>query len=374
MAANAPHLFAPLAIGSVRLPNRIVVSPMCQYSAQDGCANAWHQMHLGSLAISGAGLLMVEATAVAPAGRITPGCLGIYDDASKRAQQQLVESIRAVSNIPLALQIGHAGRKASSAVPWQGGQLLPAANGGWRTIAPSALAQLPDETPPQAMSQAEITGLIDDFVAAALAAREVGFDMLELHFAHGYLVHQFLSPLANTRTDEYGGSVENRIRLAVAIFTAVKEAVGSDLSIGVRLSATDWVEQGWDIEQSKLLCQALDQLGCAFFDVSSGGVSPAQQIPLAPGYQVDFAQQIKRVVNAPVMAVGLITEPDQAQDIVTSGRADLIAMARAFLFDPRWPWRAAAALGATVVPPPQYSRCLPRGSAPVFGDPRIGQR
>jgi 2,4-dienoyl-CoA reductase-like NADH-dependent reductase (Old Yellow Enzyme family) len=374
MRADAPRLFSPVAIGSVELPNRIVVSPMCQYSASDGCANAWHQMHLGSLAISGAGLLFVEATAVTPSGRITPGCLGIYDDASRLAQHELVRSIRAVSNIPLAMQIGHAGRKASSAVPWQGGQLLDAADGGWQTVAPSALAQHPDEVPPQAMSAADIVALIDDFVSAARAAHEAGYDLLELHFAHGYLIHQFLSPLANNRTDEFGGSLENRMRLAQQIFLAVHEEVGGDLPVGVRLSATDWVAQGWDIDQSLQLCQALDQSGCAFFDVSSGGLSPAQQIPLAPGYQVAFARQIRQAVSAPVMAVGLITEPEQAEAIVANGEADMVAMARAFLFDPRWPWRAAAALGATVVPPSQYSRCLPAGAAPVFGNSRVGQR
>lgn len=367
-------LFQPLALGPLELANRIVVSPMCQYSAIDGAANAWHQAHLGSLVVSGAGLVFVEATAVSAVGRITPGCLGLYNDANCRAMSQLVDGLRVVSDAPLALQIGHAGRKASSAVPWQGGQLLSEAEGGWPTLAPSAIAQHDFETLPRAMSAAQLAELVDDFVSAAEQARRAGFDVLELHCAHGYLLHQFLSPLANTREDHYGGSLENRMRLALEVFAAVHDQVGRDMPIGVRLSATDWVDGGWDIEQSVQLCKALESAGCSFFDVSSGGVSPAQQISLAAGYQVPFAQQIRQAVSVPVIAVGLITEPVHAEEIVASGQADMVALARGFLFDPRWPWRAAAALGGSVSPPQQYIRCLPHNCAPVFGDTRTGQR
>lgn len=373
-AAGNSGLFSPLKIGSVTLQNRIVISPMCQYSAQHGCANGWHQAHLGSLAMSGAGLLFVEATAVSADGRITPGCLGNYSQSSREALADTVRRVREVSAMPLALQIGHAGRKASSAVPWQGGQLLAASAGGWQTVAPSAIAQHRGETPPQAMSQGQIDALKDAFAASARHALEAGFELLELHFAHGYLIHQFLSPVANARDDQYGGSDANRMRLALEVFARVFAEVGEQMPIGVRLSATDWVAGGWDIEDSVALCIALEKLGCSFFDVSSGGVSSKQQIPLSAGYQVHLAKAVRAAVDQPVIAVGLITDPVHANEIIRTGDADLVALARGFLHDPRWPWRAAEALGATVQAPAQYLRCLPHGAAPVFGETNIGQR
>ena len=369
-----PALFTALKMGPLQLPNRIMVSPMCQYSAVDGCATAWHEVHLGTLAISGAGLLCLEATAVSPAGRITYGCLGLYDDASEAALQKLVRALRAVAPIPLAIQLAHAGRKASSQVPWEGGQLIPLAAGGWQTLAPSALPHKAGEELPTVMSQADIDTLINDFAAAATRARRLGFDAIELHVAHGYLLHQFLSPLANQRQDDYGGTLENRMRLPLAVLAAVREAAGPEIAVGIRLSATDWVEGGWDIEQSVTFSQRVQEAGCAFIDVSSGGISPAQKIPVGPSYQVPLAARIRTAVTIPVISVGLITDPAQAEQIIADGHADMVALARALLNDPRWPWRAAAQLGGTVRAPQQFWRCLPSGSPPIFGEVRIGQR
>ncbi len=372
---NPPSaLFTPLRMGPLELPNRIMISPMCQYSAEDGKPVAWHFAHLGSLAMSGAGLLCLEATAVAPEGRITPGCLGLYSDEHQAALQQVVTSLRAISTIPLAIQLSHAGRKASSRRPWEGGALIDPADGGWLPLAPSAVPHKPSEAPPWAMTADDIRRLIADFTRAAQRARALGFDAIELHMAHGYLLHQFMSPLSNQRTDEFGGSLENRLRLPLAVFSAVREAAGPGLPVGVRLSATDWADGGWDLEQTLVIAQRLSALGCSFLDISSGGASHQQKIPLGPGYQVPFAEQVKRMVGIPVVTVGLITEPRQAEDIVARGQADVVAMARGFLFDPRWPWRAAAELGGTVVPPRQLLRCLPQGHAPIFGEVRIGQR
>ncbi|MBC7416229.1 MAG: NADH:flavin oxidoreductase/NADH oxidase [Herminiimonas sp.] len=373
-AGNRPALFAPLTIGPLTLPNRIMISPMCQYSAVDGNATPWHTVHLGTLAISGAGLLCLEATAVNPAGRITYGCLGLYNDDNEAALGQLMQTLRAVSAMPLAIQLSHAGRKASSRSPWDGGTLIDLADGGWQPQAPSALPQKTDEAAPHAMRRADIDGVIADFAAATVRAKRLGFDAIELHMAHGYLLHQFLSPLANERTDDYGGSLENRMRLPLAVLAAVREAAGTGMAVGVRLSGTDWVEGGWDIEQSVVLCKRLEAAGCAFLDMSSGGISPAQKIPLGPGYQVHLAQRIKNEVAMPVMTVGLITDPRQAESIIAEGQADMVALARGMLNDPRWPWRAAAELGGTVQAPQQFWRCLPHGTPPIFGDIRIGQR
>jgi 2,4-dienoyl-CoA reductase-like NADH-dependent reductase (Old Yellow Enzyme family) len=372
-ATTAPHLFTPQRLGPLTLPNRIVISPMCQYSAVDGSPGDWHIIHLGSLAISGAGLLCLEATGVNPEGRITPGCLGLYSDANQAALQRLIAALRSVSDIPLGIQLSHAGRKASSRSPWEGGSLVAPADGGWVPLAPSSLAQRPEEPPPRAMGEQDIQHVVESFAQSARRARELGLQAIELHMAHGYLLHQFLSPLANQRTDEWGGALENRVRLPLAVFSAVAAAAGPEIAVGARLSATDWVEGGWDIEQTVALARRLESLGCAFLDISSGGVSYQQKIPVGPGYQVHFAERIKREVRIPVVTVGMITEPAQAEAIVAQGRADLVAMARAFLREPRWPWRAATELGGTVSAPPQYWRCLPPGP-PIFGELRIGQR
>ncbi len=370
---TSPLLFSPTRVGPLSLPNRIMVSPMCQYSAIDGNANDWHRAHLSSLALSGAGLLCIEATAVSPEGRITPGCLGLWNDDNEQALRDIIALIRATSPVKLAIQLGHAGRKGSSHRPWEGGALIPEQDGGWPTLAPSAVPHKPEEDPPHAMSIDDIARVKRDFISAAQRAARLGIDAIELHIAHGYLLHQFLSPLSNRRDDAYGGSLDNRMRFPLEVFAAVREAVPS-VALGARLSATDWVEGGWDLEQSLVLASALERLGADFIDVSSGGVSPDQKIVIGPGYQVAFAAQVKQAVKIPVITVGMITQPQQAEDILQAGSADLIALARAMIVEPRWPWRAAAELGGRLEGMPPYYRCLPLGSPRIFGDVVSAQR
>ncbi len=372
--ANPPKLFTPISLGPITLPNRIMVSPMCQYSACEGNASQWHLVHLGSLAISGAGLLCLEATGVEPEGRITPGCLGLYSDANEAALDTVLKTLRATCSIPLAIQLSHAGRKGSSSAPWEGGGLIGESRGGWLPLAPSPMPQKPGEAAPREMTIADIERVVSAFAAAARRAQRLGFDVIELHMAHGYLMHQFLSPLANRRSDAYGGSLENRMRFPLEVFERVFAAAGSSMAVGVRISATDWVEGGWDVAQSITLCQKLESMGCAFLDVSTAGVSDLQKIPVGPGYQVPFAEEIKREVSIPVISVGLITQPRQAEEIVSTGKADMVALARAMLNNPRWPWTAAAELGGTVIAPKQYWRCLPAGPGTIFGEIIYGQR
>ncbi len=367
-------LFSPYALGPLTLRNRIVIAPMCQYSAENGNAGDWHMIHLGQLALSGAGLLVIEATAVEDIGRISLGDLGLYSDDNEAALGRVLAAIRRHSRMPVAIQLGHAGRKASSHAPWDGGQCLAPAEGAWQTVAPSALSHAPGEPPPLALDAAGLARVKAAFVRAAQRADALGLDAIELHAAHGYLLHQFLSPLANQRGDAYGGALENRMRFPLEVFDAIRAAVPARMPVGVRISATDWVDGGWDVAQSIAFGQALAQRGCSFMHVSSGGVSPLQKIPLGPGYQVPLAEQIKRGVGLPTVAVGLVTEPAQAEAIVKAGEADLVAIARAILFEPHWPWRAAAELGAQVEAPPQYWRSQPRELKALFGDARIGQR
>jgi 2,4-dienoyl-CoA reductase-like NADH-dependent reductase (Old Yellow Enzyme family) len=367
-------LFAPFSLGSLPLRNRIVIAPMCQYSAEQGNALDWHMIHLGQLALSGAGLLVIEATAVEEAGRITPGDLGLYSDDNQAALARVLAAIRRHSRIPVAIQLGHAGRKASSHAPWEGGQCLTPEEGAWQTVAPSALPHAAGEPPPAALDAAGLERVKAAFVRAARRAEALGIDAIELHAAHGYLLHQFLSPIANQRDDAYGGSPENRMRFPLEVFEAVRAAVPARMPVGVRISATDWVEGGWDVEQSIVLAKALAARGCGFVHVSSGGVSPQQKIALSPGYQVPLAERIKAEIDLPVIAVGLITEPTHAEAIVANGQADCVAVARAVLFEPHWPWRAAAELGGQVEAPPQYWRSQPRELKALFGDTRIGMR
>jgi NADPH2 dehydrogenase len=350
------------------LRNRIVVSPMCQYSATDGEATAWHMIHLGSLALSGAGLLTIEATAVEADGRITPGDLGLWNDATEAALKPVLAAIRQHSGIAVAMQLAHAGRKASSHIPWEGGQQIPLLEGGWLASAPSPIPQKAGETPPVALDKAGLGRVRDAFAAAATRAARLGIDALEVHGAHGYLLHEFLSPISNHRTDEYGGSLENRLRFPLEVFEAVRGAFPEDRPVGVRVSASDWVEGGWNIEQTIAFANELKKRGVNWIDASSGGISLAQKITLGPGYQVPFAEAIRKATGLPTTSVGLITDARQAEDIIASGKADLVALARGLLYDPRWPWHAGAELGATVEAPPQYWRAPPHEHKELFGE------
>jgi 2,4-dienoyl-CoA reductase-like NADH-dependent reductase (Old Yellow Enzyme family) len=369
------RLFEPLSIGQLDLPNRIVIAPMCQYSAEAGSATDWHMIHLGHLALSGAGLLILEATAVSPEGRITPADLGLYCDENEAALARVLKAVRAVSPVPVAIQLAHAGRKASSQAPWEGGAQIPShAPDGWTTVAPSAVPHGREEEPPVALDRAGLDKVRDDFVAAAARAARLGIDGIELHAAHGYLLHQFLSPIANHRDDEYGGSLENRMRFPLEVFDAVRAAFPADKPVWARISATDWVPDGWDIEGTVALSKALKARGCAAIHVTTGGVSPEQAIKLGPGYQVPYAQRVKAEVGLPTIAVGLITEPEQAEAIVANNEADAVSLARAMLYDPRWPWHAAAKLGAQVHAPKQYWRSQPRDFKDLFIGASFGQR
>jgi 2,4-dienoyl-CoA reductase-like NADH-dependent reductase (Old Yellow Enzyme family) len=369
------HLFTPLTLGGLTLANRIVIAPMCQYSAQDGCAGDWHMIHLGSLALSGAGLLIIEATAVSPEGRITEGDLGLYDEATERALGRVIESVRKISPMALGVQIAHAGRKASSRRPWDGGAQAPSdAPDGWPAVAPSALTHAPGEEAPHALDRAGLRKVREDFAACARRADRLGIEAIELHGAHGYLLHQFLSPISNERTDEYGGSLENRMRFPLEVFEAVRAAVDPSKPVWMRLSATDWVEGGWDVEQTMTLARALETRGAAATHVSSGGISPKQVIKAGPGYQLPFARAMKRATTVPVIAVGLITEPEQAEAILAQGDADAIAIARAALYDPRWPWHAAAKLGAVIEAPKPYWRSQPSNLKALFAGAAISHR
>src|SRR5678815_1604457 len=330
------RLFDPLQIGELPLANRIISAPMCQYSADEGSATDWHFIHLGHLALSGAAMLIVEATAVSPEARITPTDLGLYSDANEAALARVLNAVRAHSPIQLAMQLAHAGRKASSRAPWEGGkQIALGEPGSWRAVAPSAVPHIAGEDPPAALDAAGLQKIRDDFASAAKRAERLGLDALEIHAAHGYLLHQFLSPIANKREDEYGGSLENRMRFPLEIFDVVRAAFPAAKPVWARISATDWVPGGWDIDGTVALSLALKARGCAAIHVSSGGVSPQQKIKLGPGYQVPFAQRVKA-------EVGLITEAEQAESIIANGEADAVSLARAMLYDPRRPWHAAA--------------------------------
>lgn len=353
-------LFTPLRLRSVELANRIVVSPMCQYSASDGSATDWHLMHLGSMAVSGFGLVFAEATAVERTGRITHRCLGLYDDANEAALARVVAFLRAHGgDTAFGIQLAHSGRKGSAHVPWEGGAALADHEGAWRTVAPSAIVEQGRFATTEALDEAGMAAIREAFVTAAGRAERVGLDVLELHAGHGYLMHEFLSPLANRRDDIYGGSLANRMRFPLSVFEAMRAAWPEAKPLGVRLSATDHVEGSWDVAEAAVFARELELRGCDFIDVSSGGISPAQKINAVPGHQVGFAGEIKRQVGIPVIAVGLIIDPYMAEDIVGRGDADLIAIARTALDDPRWAWQAARMLGGSARYPPQYLRCSP---------------
>lgn len=348
-------LFEPLTLRGVTFPNRIFVAPMCQYSAVDGMPTDWHLVHLGSRATGGAGLIVFEATAVVPEGRISPADLGIWSDDHGRALERIVRFIQGQGS-KAGLQIAHAGRKASTNAPWLGGQPLSRDKGGWQPVAPSPIPFAEGYPTPHELSEGEIEGVIQAFVRATERAHRAGFDVLELHFAHGYLVHEFLSPLSNRRGDAYGGSFENRTRLALTIAERTRKAWPSHLPLFVRISATDWVEGGWDLDQSIELSRRLGEVGVDLIDCSSGALVPTANIPTTPGYQVPFAEAIRREAKLPTGAVGLITTGQQAEAILANGQADAVLIGREMLRDPYFPLRAARELGVEVRWPKQYLR------------------
>ncbi|SUC26615.1 NADH:flavin oxidoreductase/NADH oxidase [Providencia rustigianii] len=360
------HLFSPATIGSVHLNNRIIIPPMCQYSANDGVVSPWHHAHYMNLALSGAALVIVEASAVTPSGRITYKDLGIWNESQMQAFKKMLAEIRPFANARFGIQIAHAGRKAACDLPWLGGNNLPANHEhGWQTVAPSA-QPFADSFPPKALTKDEILEIKRQFVDAAKRAEQAGFDVIEIHAAHGYLLHSFLSPNSNLRQDEYGGSFANRSRLLVETFKEIREAVSPEIAVGVRISATDWIEGGWDLTESIELTQILEELGSSYIHVSSGGLSDKQQIPVGPNYQVPLAQEIHNQTQLPVIAVGLITEPLQAEAILATGQADFIAIGRGILYEPRWPWRAASVLNEQISVAPQYLRCAPHQFKHLF--------
>jgi 2,4-dienoyl-CoA reductase-like NADH-dependent reductase (Old Yellow Enzyme family) len=362
-------LFTGFTLRGLTLTNRIVVSPMCQYSAEDGRATDWHLVHLGQLALSGAGLLILEATGVEPRGRISPHCLGLYDDATEAALARVLEVVRRVSPTPVGIQLGHAGRKASTRRSWEVGpgrpRHLTPEEGGWPTVAPSAIPFAEGWPTPAALDDAGMDRIAEAFAQAARRATRLGLDLIEIHGAHGYLVSSFLSPLANRRQDAHGGSLANRMRFPLRLAAAVRENFRADRPVGMRFNGTDWAEGGIVPEESVAFARALGEVGLDYADLSSGG-NAAVTIPLGPLYQVPLAELVRRETGMATMAVGLIRTPEEAESVIAEGRADLVALGRAMLNDPRWPWHAAEALGATVQVPPQYWRAATRAGVPHF--------
>lgn len=351
-------LFSRFKLRGLEFRNRIFVSPMCQYSAQDGMADTWHLVHLGSRAVGGAGLVMVEAAAVVPEGRISPYDIGLWSGSHAEALAPIARFIREQGAVP-AIQLAHAGRKASTDAPWLSRSPLGPEQGGWEVVAPSAIPFAPGSPLPRELAEAELGGIVTHFADAAKRCLAAGFQVAEIHMAHGYLLHQFLSPLTNRRDDAYGGSLENRTRLPLQVARAVREVWPQDLPVFVRISATDWVEGGWDLAQSLQLCHSLKEAGVDLIDCSTGGLTADAQIPVGPGFQTPFATTIRQEVGVAVGAVGLITEAVQAEQVVATGLADAVLLARELLRDPYWPLHAARALGVDVPWPPQYQRAKP---------------
>jgi 2,4-dienoyl-CoA reductase-like NADH-dependent reductase (Old Yellow Enzyme family) len=351
-----PKLFTAIPLGGITLPNRVVVSPMCQYNADDGCMSDWHLIHLGQLAYSGAGLLVVEATHVTREGRITHYCAGLYNDHNEAAMAKVVQAIRRLRKEPIGIQLAHAGRKASSQIPWEGRSALGPNESPWQTVAPSAIPFAEGWHTPHELTTAEIRGLVDAFVASAERARRIGFDAVELHSAHGYLLHEFLSPLSNKRTDAYG---KDRMKFPLEVARAVREVWPRERALGARISGSDFAEGGLGPDDAVEYAKALERAGLDYVCVSGGNVVGHQKIPAAPGFQVPFAERVKQSTGLKVRAVGMIADPDQAERIVASGKADMVAMARAFLDNPRWVWHAAEHFGVKVDYPPPYARSHP---------------
>ena len=359
-------LFSPLELRSLTLKNRIAVSPMCQYCADNGSAVDWHLMHLGQFSMGAAGLVMTEATAASAVGRITPKCLGLYSDENETALKRVIDFCRKYGVTPMGIQLAHAGRKGSAQIPLDGGQPLAHNEGSWTTLAPSALPFGPEWHVPQALTREGLTAVKAEFTAAAERAVRIGFDLVELHSAHGYLLHEFLSPISNQRNDEYGGKLLNRMRFPLEVFEAVRAAWPDDSPLGIRISASDWIEGGWTLEESVVFARALKSLGCDFIDVSSGALDPRQKIPFGPGYQVPFSAQIRKQAEVTTWAVGMITKAQQAEEIIAGGKADIVAMGRGMMFDPRWAWHAAEELGVDTEYSEMYARCKPSQWPEVF--------
>ena len=366
------QLFSEFELGGVTFDNRIVVSPMCQYQADDGSATDWHLAHLGNMAMSGAGLLIIEATHVSREGRISPKCLGLYSDENETALKRVMDFCRDHGTAKLGIQVGHAGRKGSTDVPLNGGKPLQGDSGAWQTIAPSALPYADGWHTPRAFEAEDFARVREEFVQAALRAARIGFDLFELHGGHGYLLHQFLSPISNQRNDAYGGDLAGRMRFPLEVLDAVRSVWPHDRPLGIRLSATDWVEGGWTPEDTVEMSRELKNRGCDFIDVTTSGLDPRQQIPIGPGYQVPFADRIRREAEIPTMAVGMINEPAQAEAVIADGQADFVMLARGMMYDPRWPWHAAEELGVEIEYPAQYVRAQPSKWPQAFAHRRNG--
>jgi len=359
-------LFSPIELRGLTLNNRIAVSPMCQYAAENGSAVDWHLMHLGQFAMGAAGLVMTEATAVSATGRITHKCLGLYSDENEAALKRVIDFCRRYGVTAMGTQLAHAGRKGSTHPPLDGGKPLAAGEHPWTTLAPSAIPFGPDWHVPQMMSLEDLKTVKAQFVTAAERAARIGFDLAELHGAHGYLLHEFLSPLSNRRADAYGGKLENRMRFPLEVFEAVRAAWPDDKPLGIRISATDWIDGGWTETESVSFAGALKSLGCDFIDVSSGGLDPRQKIPLGAGYQVPFSARIRARAGITTWTVGMITKARQAEAIISGGKADMVALARGMMFDPRWAWHAAEELGVDTPYSRMYARCEPARWPEVF--------
>jgi len=352
-------LFSAIKLRDVSFNNRIVVSPMCQHSADDGRANDWHMLHLGTLAVSNAGLVMIESTAVERDGRISKGCIGLWSDETESALQRVINSCRKMGNSRIGIQLSHSGRKGSSQRPWEGGRALAAADGAWTTAAPSAIPFEDGAPPPHALDHSEMQRIASSFASAARRADRIGIDLAELHTAHGYLLHNFMSPLSNRRTDEYGGALSNRMRFPLEVFSALRDAWPQQKPLGARITGTDWLEGGLTIDDAVEFAKQLKARGCDYICVTSGGIVQKAPIPYAPGYMAPLAERVRKEVDIPTRAVGYITDPVLANTIVSDGQADFIAIGRGFLDDPRWVWHAAQKLGETVAYPPQYEKTRP---------------
>jgi len=367
------RLFSPYSLNDITFENRIVVSPMGQYSGDgQGSATDWHIMHLGNLAVSGAGLIIIEAAAVEPQGRVSPIDLGIWSDDNAAALARVLAFCRKQSDCKWGIQLAHGGRKGGVSPAWKGQKPLAEKNGGWTPVSASGLGY-PGRADPIALDDAGLIRVRDAFVAAAIRARDLGLDVLEIHNAHGYLLHSFLTPLANNRNDTYGGDLEGRMRFPLEVFQAVREVWPQDRVLGVRISATDWAEGGWTLEESIVLARRLESMGCDYITASSGGSTPDQDIPIGPGYQIPLAEAVRNEVDMAVMGVGLVTEPQQAEQIIAGGQADLVALGRGMLFNPRWPWHAALELGGKINIPKQYQRSHPDMRSGDFLKPRQDQ-